>query len=68
MENEKKFIVTPKEERSVTMTIRIDTEYNRKLEDVALKSGRSRNELINMAIKFALDNIEFVDSTTKEKG
>ncbi len=61
---EKKFVVTSKTERSVTMTIRIDTEYNQKLEEVALKSGRSRNELINMAIKFALDNIEFVDNTT----
>lgn len=57
---EKKFIVTPREERSVTMTIRIDTEYNKKLEDIALKSGRSRNKLINMALKFALDNVEFV--------
>ena len=66
---EKKFVVTPKEERSVTMTIRIDTEYNKKLEDIALKSGRSRNELINMALKFALDNIEFVDTSTQgDKG
>jgi len=64
---EKKFIVTPKEERSVTMTIRIDSEYNKKLEEIALKSGRSRNELINMAIKFSLDNIEFVDNSSKNK-
>jgi len=61
---DKKFIVTPKEERSVTMTIRIETEYNKKLEDIALKSGRSRNELINMALKFAFDNVEFVDNST----
>lgn len=60
-----KFVVTPKEERSVTMTIRIETEYNKKLEEIALKSGRSRNELINMAIKFALDKMEFVDNSTK---
>lgn len=64
---EKKFIVTPKEEPSVTMTIRIDSEYNKKLEEIALKSGHSRNELINMAIKFSLDNIEFVDNSTKKK-
>ena len=31
---DKKFVVTPKTERSVTMTIRIDTEYNQKLEDI----------------------------------
>lgn len=63
---DKKFVVTPKTERSVTMTIRIDSEYNQKLEDVAQKSGRSRNELINMAIQFALDNIEFVDGSLKK--
>lgn len=64
---DKKFVVTPKEERSVTMTIRIETEYNKRLEGIALRSGRSRNELINMAIKFALDNIEFVDNSTKSE-
>ena len=64
---DKKFVVTPKTERSVTMTIRIDTEYNQKLEEVALKSGRSRNELINMAIKFAFDHIEFIDRSSQKK-
>ena len=48
---DEKFVVTPKTERSVTMTIRIDTEYNQKLEDVASKSGRSRNELINLLLE-----------------
>lgn len=62
-----KFVITPKAERSVTMTIRIGTEYNNKLEEVAIKSGRSRNELINMAIKFALDHMEFVDSSSQKK-
>jgi predicted transcriptional regulator len=64
---DEKFVVTPKTERSVTMTIRIDTEYNQKLEEIALKSGRSRNELINMAIKFAFDHIEFIDSSSQKK-
>ena len=62
-----KFVVTPKTERSVTMTIRIDAFYNRKLEEIALKSGRSRNELINMAIKFAFDNMEFIDDSSYKK-
>lgn len=62
-----KFVVTPKTERTVTMTIRIDSEYNRRLEEIALKSGRSRNELINMAIKFAFDHIEFVDSSFEKE-
>lgn len=61
-----KFVVTPKTERSVTMTIRIDAEYNQKIEEVALKSGRSRNELINMAIQFAFDHMEFIDNDSEK--
>lgn len=56
-----KFIVTPKNEKSVTMTIRIEYDINRRLEDLSLKSGRSRNELINKALQFALDNLEFME-------
>jgi predicted HicB family RNase H-like nuclease len=63
---EKKFIVNTKNEPAVTMTIRIDGESNNRLEAAALKSGLSRNKIINMAIKFALDNIEFVDDKSKE--
>ena len=43
-----KFVVKPKTARSVTMTIRIDNEINEKLDELALKSNRSRNELINI--------------------
>jgi len=57
-----KFVVTPKSE-SVTMTIRIQPEVNEKLESLALQSGRSRNELINMALSFALNNLEFVSES-----
>lgn len=56
---EKKFIITPKTERSVTVTVRIEKESHDRLEELVIKSGRSRNELINKAIKFALDNLEF---------
>ena len=59
---QKKFVVTPKVERSVTLTIRLETELNNYIEEIAQKSGRSRNELINKALKFAFDNLEF-DST-----
>lgn len=55
---QKKFIVTPKSERSVTLTVRLETELNNYIEEVAKKSGRSRNELINKALKFAFDNLE----------
>ncbi|MDR0838775.1 MAG: ribbon-helix-helix domain-containing protein [Oscillospiraceae bacterium] len=63
---DKKFIVGTKNEPAVTMTIRIDAEDNAKLEAAALKSGLSRNKIINMAIKFALENLEFVDGSEKK--
>lgn len=56
-----KFIVTPKTEKSVTMTIRLEAETNRKLEALSIRSGRSRNELINKALLFALNNLEFME-------
>ena len=59
---DKKFVVTPKNEKSVTITIRIDADLNQELESIAQKSGRSRNELINMAIQFAFKHIEFIDN------
>ncbi len=58
---DKKFVVTPKTERSVTVTVRIEMETYQRLEELVTKSGRSRNELINKAIKFALDNLEFTE-------
>ncbi len=61
----KKFIVTPKTERSITITVRLETELNNYIEEIARKSGRSRNELINKALKFAFDNLEFVSNDNK---
>ena len=58
---DKKFIVTPKTERSVTVTVRIEMETYQELEELVIKSGRSRNELINKALRFALDNLEFAE-------
>ena len=60
--NENKFVVTEKDSKSVTMTIRIYPEINAKLERLALKSKRSRNELINKALEFALNNLEFISN------
>jgi len=55
-----KFVIKPKTSRSVTMTIRIDSELNEKLDELALKSNRSRNELINMSLRYALENLELI--------
>lgn len=57
-----KFIITPKEEKSVTMTIRIDRALQEKYNDLAAKTKRSRNELISMALQYALDHMEIKDN------
>ena len=56
-----RFVIKPKIDRSVTMTIRISGEINDKLDELALKSNRSRNELINMSLCYAFDNLEFIE-------
>lgn len=56
-----KFIITPKEDKTVTMTIRIGKELQEEYSDLAAKTNRSRNELISMALRYALDNMELQD-------
>ena len=53
-----KFVITPKEDKTVTMTIRIDRALREKYNDLSAKTNRSRNELISMALQYALDNME----------
>ena len=50
------FIVRPKctdkkEDRSITMTIRLERELQEQYDDLSAKSGRSRNELMCMALR-----------------
>ena len=56
-----KFVITPKEDKTVTMTIRIDRELQEEYSDLAAKTNRSRNELISMALRYALDKMELQD-------
>ena len=53
-----KFIVTPKEDKTITMTIRIDRILQEKYNELSLRTNRSRNELIGMALQYALDHME----------
>lgn len=53
-----KFIITPREEKVVTMTIRIDRTIQEKYNELSARTNRSRNELIGMALQFALDHME----------
>ncbi|NBI68844.1 CopG family transcriptional regulator [Pseudoflavonifractor sp. 60] len=53
-----KFIVTPKEDKTVTMTIRIDRVLQERYNQLSAQTNRSRNELIGMALQYALDHME----------
>ena len=60
-----KFVVTPKEDiledKSVTITIRIDRALRDEYDSLSDKSKRSRNELISMALRYAIDHLEFAE-------
>lgn len=43
------------------MTIRIDRTLQEAYNELSLKTNRSRNELISMALKYALDHMELKD-------
>lgn len=53
-----KLIIRPKEDKSVTMTIRIDRKLQERYNKLSREANRSRNELIGMALEYALDNME----------
>lgn len=56
-----KLIITPKEDKAVTMTIRIDKTLQEKYNELSVKTNRSRNELICTALQYALDHMEIKD-------
>jgi predicted transcriptional regulator len=58
IETMEKFVVVPKEDKAVTMTIRIDKALQEAYNELSIKTNRSRNELIGMALQYALDNME----------
>lgn len=57
-----KFVVVPKEDKAVTMTIRIDRALQERYNELSTQTNRSRNELIGMALQYALDNMEIKDT------
>lgn len=61
MEIMEKFVIEPKEDKAITMTIRIDRVLQERYNELSVKTNRSRNELIGMALKYALDNMEIKD-------
>lgn len=53
-----KFIVTTKDETLVSMTIRIEKALQERYNELSAKTNRSRNELICMALQYAIDHME----------
>lgn len=52
-----KLVITPKDDRYVTMTIRTEKRIQEEYNKLSARTNRSRNELISLALKYALDNM-----------
>jgi predicted HicB family RNase H-like nuclease len=57
-----KFVIRPREEKDVTMTIRIDKKLQQQYNELSAKTNRSRNELIGMALQYALNHMEIEEN------
>lgn len=57
------FIITPKENQTITMTIRVDKLIQQRVDELSRQSNRSRNEVIRMALEYALQNVKFVEES-----
>ncbi len=55
--------VRQKEDKSVVVSMRMEKELREELDEWVRKSGYSRNELMRMALRYALDHLEFVPDT-----
>jgi predicted transcriptional regulator len=65
------FIVRPKnadkkEDKSVVMTLRLDRDLQKEFDQLSAKSERSRNELMCMALRYALNHLEFIPDSNEE--
>lgn len=61
------FVITKKSEQSVTMTIRIEEALQKQYDEIATRSNRSRNEIINLALQYAISNLKFIDNLCDPK-
>ena len=52
-----KLNIRPKDDKYVTMTIRTEKKIQEEYNKLSARTNRSRNELISMALKYALDNM-----------
>lgn len=50
-------IISPKDDNSVTMTIRISKKLQEQYNNLAKQTNISRNKLISIALQYAVDNM-----------
>ncbi|OGO76962.1 MAG: hypothetical protein A2Y23_03450 [Clostridiales bacterium GWB2_37_7] len=65
----KRVIIRPKKERNCTFSIRIDKDIQDAYEELSSITGYSRNELINVAMKHLLEDLDIIstDDDTKNR-
>jgi len=56
-----KLKITKNTDKSTVISIRINTKIIDRLDKVSKKTDRTRNELIGIALEYALDNMEVED-------
>ena len=56
-----------KENKNVVMSLRIERELQEEFDRLAAKSDRSRNELMCMALRYALEHLEFIPEDEAEE-
>ncbi len=63
----KKLIITSKKYRGETMVVssRLTNELVEALDKIAAQTGRTRNEIVQLCLEFAVDNLE-IDGEIKE--
>ncbi len=58
--NEKKLVISPKKYRGDTAVVstRIPNDLIQRLDEIAERTGRTRNEIVQNCLEFAVDHIE----------
>ena len=66
MNNEPLRIKKRGEDGNRIISVRIREEILSELDKIASESNYSRNELINLSLRYAFDNLEFIEETEEK--
>lgn len=58
--SDKKLVISPKRFRgdSTVASVRLPNELLKRLDEIAEKTGRTRNEIVQLCLEFSVDNLE----------